>query len=123
MKQKEFNGANKPRKYLAWQLGEKKTKKKIVNKIILNEETIVYHQAIKRVFYNYYANLFKEKTTKSEDIEKYLKSVDIPEISEHINQILNESITNEVEKAIEDMKDGKPPRPNGITSKFYKVLK
>lgn len=38
-------------------------------------EIIVEHNAIKREFYNYYANLFKEKEVKKEDLEKYFNTI------------------------------------------------
>lgn len=68
-------------------------------------------------------NLFKEKIYKKEDMEKYLKKVNIPKIPEYINKILNEPVQKEVEKAIDNMKNGKSPGPDRITSTFYKVLK
>lgn len=73
-------------------------------------EIIVEHNAIKREFYNYYANLFKEKEVKKEDLEKYFNTINIPKISEYMSKKLNEPITTEeVEKAIDEMKNGKSP--------------
>lgn len=53
-----------------------------------------------------------------------MNSISVPEISAHYRKILNEPITSEeVEKAIDGMKSGKLPGPDGISSKFYKSLK
>lgn len=72
LKQKEFEGANKPGKLLAWQI-KKKREKKIINKIVTKNETLVEHNAIKREFYNYYANLFKEKEVNQEKSKKKIR--------------------------------------------------
>lgn len=67
LRQKEFEGANKAGRFLAWQL-KKRREKKITMKIIVRNQTITVQKGIKKAFWEYYTKLFEREGNNEEEI-------------------------------------------------------
>lgn len=120
---KEFEGANKTGKLLAWQL-KKKRQKCSITKIIERGKEITEQQYLKREFYKYYATLLSAKPKEVGKLREYLERAKLSKIPDDIKDILNKEITlEEVYTAIEKGKRGKSPGPDGLMARFYKVIK
>lgn len=66
----------------------------------------------------------KGETKNKEKLVDYLNKSKLPKISTYFVNKINKKITKEeVIKSIEDLKIGKSPGPDGLTAKFYKVVK
>lgn len=70
LKMKEFIGANKPGRFLAWQL-KKRKEKKIINEIKFQNKITSDQKLIKKAFRDFYIKLF-EKNDNQEKIKRYL---------------------------------------------------
>lgn len=99
---------------------KKKKEKKYICKVKDKDRVVTDQNEIKNAFYKY-VKLFKSKQVDKRKTEEYIDSNPIiSSISNEIKQILNQDIaTEEIFEAIGDMKLGKSPRTDGITSKFY----
>eukprot|EP00253_Pinus_taeda_P031999 PITA_31999 len=83
-------------------------------------ERVEDHAAIEQELLTYFKQVHHEtQTDRTEAIDKIIKS--IPKIiTEEHNQMLLKLITlQEVEKAVQQLKEGKAPGPNGFTSNFF----
>lgn len=79
---------------------------------------------IKAAFLQFYLNLNKERQTKDIEIEKYLSQQCETELTEEHKGLLNkERSQEEIREAIDLMKTGKAPGPDGFTAEFYKIFK
>uniref|UniRef100_A0A670IB05 Reverse transcriptase domain-containing protein n=1 Tax=Podarcis muralis TaxID=64176 RepID=A0A670IB05_PODMU len=122
MKQRYFESANKPGKYLAWQL-RKKQKQNVINKIMVEEELIVDPKRIQKNFLKFYEQLYKKGEEDPTKIEKYLENCKGKTITEEERLQLNRPINiEEIQNAMKKMKLGKAPGPDGLPAKYYKVL-
>lgn len=67
---------------------------------------------------------YTSKNVNTEDIKHYLDKITVQLISEATKDYLNASIrSEEINKAIDLMKNGKSTGPDGLTSKFSKSLR
>lgn len=122
LQQRSFEGLNKPGKFLAHQL-KKKKEKKLINRITVEGREMKDAKDVKAAFLQFYSNLYKGQI---EDIiiENYLCQAQITEILEEHRDLLNREISHEeIREAIDLMKIGKAPGPDGLTAKFYKTFK
>lgn len=94
-----------------------------MNKLLVDGKEINNGKEIKKEFKKFYAKLHQENQVEKKDIKKYLEECEIPELTEDQRKILEDHITEEVEEAISEAKNGKSPGVDGYTAKFYKVFK
>lgn len=121
--QKYFEGVNKPRKLLATQLKKRKERSWISN-IMVEGKEINTKKEIKKEFKKFFAKLYQGRTVNEDEIRTYLAQSELQIITEYQRRILNDQITTEeIEKAIRKIKNGKAPGPDGYTAKFYKIFK
>lgn len=123
LKMKEFIGANKPGKFLAWQLRKRK-EKRMINEIKFHSKLTSDQGQIKKAFREFYVKLFEKKYENLGKIKTYLQKVKIKKVPERFKALLKEEITTEeIYEAISRAKSGKAPGPDGFTSKFLKTFK
>lgn len=68
--------------------------------------------------------MLKGKSIDFEKINKYLDKSNLPKISHYCKENLNKKITaEEIKRAIEEAKVGKSPGPDGMTVRFYRIVK
>uniref|UniRef100_A0A3P9J7K4 Reverse transcriptase domain-containing protein n=1 Tax=Oryzias latipes TaxID=8090 RepID=A0A3P9J7K4_ORYLA len=108
---------------LAWQIKQLETKKALIS--ILNGEgiTITNPVEINKEFREYYGKLYNSgENCDSQNI--FLDSVEIPQIPDKFTERLEASLEEkDISKAIDDMKVGKTPGPDGLPIDFYKKFK
>ncbi|KAG3280957.1 hypothetical protein H1C71_031522, partial [Ictidomys tridecemlineatus] len=79
---------------------------------------------IHKTMRNYFENLYSNKIEDSEDIDKFLKSYDLPRLSQEDTHNLNRPISiDEIEEAIKRLPTKKSPGPDGYMVEFYKTFK
>uniref|UniRef100_A0A670ICM2 Reverse transcriptase domain-containing protein n=1 Tax=Podarcis muralis TaxID=64176 RepID=A0A670ICM2_PODMU len=124
LRQKNFEFANKPGKWLAWQV-KKRKEQNTISKIEFNGEETTEPKAIRRAFVDYYKQLYRNKERNNKKkIERYLKDKMMRKIPTEEKKQLNAPIgKEEVEEAIKELKRGKAPGPDGFTSSYYKEMK
>lgn len=87
------------------------------------EKEVFIKKEIKAAFLNFYSGLYKRKTLEIERLEDYIQK-HVKRVTKEDNEILEKLITQEeILKAIESIKTGKAPGPDGYTAKFYRVFK
>uniref|UniRef100_A0A670J5I8 Reverse transcriptase domain-containing protein n=1 Tax=Podarcis muralis TaxID=64176 RepID=A0A670J5I8_PODMU len=123
MRQRSFESANKCGKLLAWQL-KKRQKLNYVTNLEVEGENIQKPGEIRKCFQKYFKKLYTQGPEEVSEMERFLKLNGLPELSQEKRSILNCKITQqEIEDAIQNMQLGKSPGPDGLTSKYYKILK
>lgn len=90
-----------------------------------NGDNISNPKKINELFKSYYSQLYTPECHVIIDcLHKFCNSVKILSLSEEAKAKLDSLITmNEVSDAIDQMKGGKVPGPDGITMDFYKIFK
>ncbi len=70
----------------------------------------------------FYENLFSSRNISQEDIVSYLHEVEIPNVlNNNQKNMCDEQITEkELKKVIDNLKPGKSPGCDGLTTEFYK---
>uniref|UniRef100_A0A670KLE6 Reverse transcriptase domain-containing protein n=1 Tax=Podarcis muralis TaxID=64176 RepID=A0A670KLE6_PODMU len=123
MRQRSFESANKCGKLLAWQL-KKRQKLNYVTNLEVEGKNIQKPGEIRKCFQKYFKKLYTQGPEEVFEMERFLKLNGLPELSQEKRSILNCKITQqEIEDAIQNMQLGKSPGPDGLTSKYYKILK
>uniref|UniRef100_A0A670JU36 Reverse transcriptase domain-containing protein n=1 Tax=Podarcis muralis TaxID=64176 RepID=A0A670JU36_PODMU len=122
MRQRYFESANKMGKLLAWQLRKRK-KQNVISKIIMEDNIIEDPVEIEKGFVQFFGKLYERGTEDRIEIERYLEQDRGKYILEEDRAWLNREVTvDEVIEAINRMKNGKAPGPDGLPSKYYKIL-
>uniref|UniRef100_A0A670IDL4 Reverse transcriptase domain-containing protein n=1 Tax=Podarcis muralis TaxID=64176 RepID=A0A670IDL4_PODMU len=123
MRQRSFESANKCGKLLAWQL-KKRQKLNYVTNLEVEGKNIQKPGEIRKCFQKYFKKLYTQGPEEVFEMERFLKLNGLPELPQEKRSILNCKITQqEIEDAIQNMQLGKSPGPDGLTSKYYKILK
>lgn len=126
LKQKYYEGGSKSMKILAWKL-RKKTAENTVTKIKDPTTKVIKHklQEIHKAFETFYKTLYSKPPGGSEnDIDIFLNSLDLPNLTEQQNEELVKDISElEIKKAINRLKSNKSPGSDGYTAEWYKELK
>uniref|UniRef100_A0A670K0T0 Reverse transcriptase domain-containing protein n=1 Tax=Podarcis muralis TaxID=64176 RepID=A0A670K0T0_PODMU len=123
MKQRSFESANKCGKLLAWQL-KKRQKLNFVTNLEVEGECIQKPEEIRKCFQRYFKKLFTQGPQAETEINQFIKSHGLQKLSQDKQATLNYKITQqEIESAIQNMQLGKSPGPDGLTSKYYKILR
>lgn len=122
IKQNDHEFGNKPGKLLAYQI-KKELVEKTIKAIHVSENKITYHPLeINQSFFNFYSNLYISQESASQDnLEEYLRTIKLPEVSISDQQSLNSPFTEEeVLSTINSMPLNKSPGPDGFSVDFYK---
>uniref|UniRef100_A0A670HV05 Reverse transcriptase domain-containing protein n=1 Tax=Podarcis muralis TaxID=64176 RepID=A0A670HV05_PODMU len=123
MRQKTFESADKCGKLLAWQM-RKRQKLNTVTNLEVEGKSIYKPNEIRDCFQSYFKQLYSQGPQKEMDIDQFLKTHGLQKISHESKIALNQKITEqEIEGAIQNMQLGKSPGPDGLTSRYYKMLK
>uniref|UniRef100_A0A670IRS6 Reverse transcriptase domain-containing protein n=1 Tax=Podarcis muralis TaxID=64176 RepID=A0A670IRS6_PODMU len=123
MRQRSFESANKCGKLLAWQL-KKRQKMNFITNLEVEGESIQKPEEIRKCFQRYFKKLFTQGPQAETEINQFIKSNGLQKLPQDKQTTLNYRITQqEIESAIQNMQLGKSPGPDGLTSKYYKVLK
>lgn len=121
--QRYFENANKPGRFLA-SLIKHRQKKKLVTKLVVNNEEVTDPLKIKSAFEVFYASLYKQAKVDKDKMENYLESIGVTKInSEMINNFNAPISEEEVETAINKLKNSKALGLDGYTARFYKCIK
>lgn len=98
-------------------------RKKVISKIKDGDKQIVDQKEIRESFTNY-QKLYQEQKINLNDIKDYLGTIPDVKINKSVIQKFNGLIEIEkIELAINQMNIGKTSGPDGISAKFYKLLK
>ena len=95
---------------------------------IRNPQTKIIQYGLKDIqqsFKVFYKNLYTQPKIDNEDrIDVFLKTLDLPTITEEQNErLISEITTEELQAAISRLKANKSPGTDGFTSEWYKVLR
>ena len=90
---------------------------------LINEEgkMITENKLILKEQHKFYTNLFTSKNIPTERVKNYLKTIDLPKLTEEDNEILKQDISvEEIKAALWEMKPDKVPGPEGFPPEFYR---
>ena len=123
-KSQKYIDFEKPTKYFC-NLEKQNYTSKVVNKIMIKNETITNQQMILKELKIFYKNLLQSKHEDNQNQSKspFLVKENIKTLSEH-EQVKCEGLITEREviKVLKDMKNGKSPGTDGYTAEFYKFF-
>lgn len=125
LKQTFYDQGEKPGKVLAWRIKKLQNERLITTLLNSNNENIVDPLEINKTFETFYKNLYStEMPPNSLQFNNFLNNIQIPKITEELKRELEKDITlTEVSKAIDNIKGGKTPGPDGIPVEIYKLYK
>lgn len=120
-----YEHGEKPGKLLAWQTKQLETRRTDTSVFNDSGETITDPSGINNTFWTYYENLYKSQTEFDPQAQKtFMDRLNIPTIPQEFAEQLEADLTQEViSTAIDDMKVGKTPGPDGIPVDLYNVFK
>lgn len=125
-KQKCYEAGSKSTKLLARRLQKQRADSTIYKIRDPVSKNIHYKQdELQNTFKKYYKSLYTQPQLEGEQqISEFLKSLNLPELSEEQNQILTAAITEtELNSAISRLKTNKSPGPDGFPSEWYKTFR
>ena len=119
-KQTFFESGDKPHK-LARQL-RKRESDRAIHKIRSGTGTsVTSHNDINNAFCHYYEVLYSSQAHAPETMKQFLNACQLPTLSESDQNSLGMEITEgDIRKAIDSLKNGKSPGPDGICNEFSK---
>lgn len=125
LKQTFFDQGEKPGRVLAWRIKQLQNERLVTSLQNDNNENIVDPIEIKENFKKFYEKLYRSETDPNTfEMKHFLDSIHIPKISEIIKGELEKAVTFvELSTAIDSMKGGKTPGPDGIPIEVYKMFK
>uniref|UniRef100_A0AAQ6AKY8 Reverse transcriptase domain-containing protein n=1 Tax=Amphiprion ocellaris TaxID=80972 RepID=A0AAQ6AKY8_AMPOC len=123
MKQRLYEFANKPNRYLANILKNKGSSRNIpcIKDAlgILNCDNIVINDTFKTFYKQLYTSQFK--SSNYQDMSSFFQNLDLPQITEIQKEELSKPITrSEILKIIQRLPNNKAPGPDGFNGEFYK---
>lgn len=125
LKQTFYDQGEKAGKLVAWRLKSIQNERSILE--IESEEkiSITNLQEINNYFQSFYSKLYtSESPATSHMLHSFLGQIEIPVLSEDAKKELNSPIVlSELSDAIDSLKGGKAPGPDGIPIKIYKNYK
>lgn len=125
LKQSFYEQGEKPGKVLAWRLKQLQSEKVITSLQSDQGETIVDPTEINETFKKFYEGLYSsEMINANSELKVFLNSINIPKIPEILRTNLEKDITvEELSAAIDCIKAGKTPGPDGRPIEIYKKFK
>ncbi len=125
-RQRMYEFANKPNKYLANLLRNRSQAHVISN--IKDKEGRCHHdnKAINRIFRAFYKKLYTPQSgfSSGDDMNKFLANSNLRELTEEQRQALNKPIElSEILNCINSLPKGKAPGPDGFTVEFFQKFK
>uniref|UniRef100_A0A803TCQ4 Reverse transcriptase domain-containing protein n=1 Tax=Anolis carolinensis TaxID=28377 RepID=A0A803TCQ4_ANOCA len=122
LKQREFQNANKPGKWLAWKINKKKQDRTIME-IISGENSYTSEEEIAAEFNKFYSKLYSKDQIRKDKIGEFLSKQNLVKLSERQREFLNKEITEkEILKVINNMECNKAPGPDGLNGLYYKTF-
>uniref|UniRef100_A0A803SRZ4 Reverse transcriptase domain-containing protein n=1 Tax=Anolis carolinensis TaxID=28377 RepID=A0A803SRZ4_ANOCA len=122
LKQQYFQNANKPGKWLAWQIRKKK-KDRTITEINSDGKRYTTEPEIAAHFNKFYSKLYAKDNIRKDKIGEFLSNQKLPKITEKQRELLNKEITEiEIQKAINNMKSDRAPGPDGLNGLYYKTF-
>lgn len=120
-----YEHGEKPGKLLAWQTKQLETRRTVTSVINDSSETITDPSGINNTLWIYYENIYKSQTEFDPQAQKtFMDRLNIPTFPQEFAEQLEADLTQEeISTAIDDMKVGKTPGPDGIPVDFYNVFK
>ena len=114
---------NKIDKPLA-RLTKKKREKTQINRIRNEKGEVTTDTAeIQRIMRDYYKQLYANKMTNLEEMDKFLEKHNLPRLNQQEIENINRSITStEIETVIKNPPTGKSPGPDGLQGNSIKYL-
>lgn len=105
-------------------MADQTTRTRRISVIDDNGNTIIEPSGITETFRRYYDNLYKsQREFDSQALKTLMDKLNIPTIAEEFaEQLETDLIQEEISLAINDMKVGKTPGPDGIPVDLYKVF-
>ena len=124
-KQKYYESGSKFSKVLAWKLRKQQADRTIFKIRDNQKNTITKQENIQSIFESFYKKIFSKMTEDKEDeINSFLKTLNLPVMTKEQNDKLGAEITTlEIQNAIKRLKNNKSPGSDGFTSEWYKAFK
>ena len=123
--QKYYEFGNRASRLLALRL-RKQQSSNMVQKLKSGSSTLTKPDEISNSFADFYRTLYKntDTCTDNEELEQFLESIKLTELSGHSSKVLDRPITaEEVLEVISTLKNNKSPGPDGYINEFYKKFK
>ena len=122
LKQSFYDQGEKPGKVLAWRLKQLQCERAITSLQSDQGETIFDPTEINEPFWNFYEGLYSSEIINDIlELKVFLDSTNIPNVSENLWIHLEKDITvEELSAAIDSIKAGKTPGPDGLRIEIYK---
>lgn len=120
MKQRFFEQANKPGRWLAHKI-KKHKERNIITEIRTKDAKLTMDQTkIKEEFQKFYTKLYKGQQISKQKIANFIKKTDLKPFTEQQRNLLNAPITtSEITEIIKRSKKGKSPGPDGLPIEYY----
>ena len=125
-RQKYYEAGSKSMKLLARRLQKQQADSTIYKIRDPVSKDIVYKQEeIQKMFTNYYKTLYTQPQLEGEEqIDQFLRTLNLPNMTEQENKSLITAITEEeLNDAISKLKANKSPGPDGFPSEWYKAFR
>lgn len=125
-KQKHYEGGSKHARFLAFKLRKQQADNTVYSiKDPVTKQTHHDIDNIKSCFKLFYEKLYTQLQVDNDSkMDDFLKSVNLPVLSETQNNTLMSAITTEeVKNAITRQKTNRSPGPDGYTAQWYKTLR
>ena len=90
----------------------------------MKEETLqLITTEIQRIIRDYYKQLYANKLDNLEEMDKFLKTYNLPKLNQEEIEILNQLITSKKIEWWSKTSHKRSPGPDGFTGEFWKHLK
>ena len=125
LKQTYYDQGEKAGKLLAWRLKTQQNERIITEIVTANGDKTSDPQKINTLFETYYTQLYSsECLVTNESYQDFFDQLTLPSLSEEAKADLDSPITTaEISEAIDQMKGGKAPGPDGLPIDIYKIFK
>lgn len=125
LKQTYYDQGEKAGKLLAWRLKTEQNARTITEIVTANGDKTSDPQIINTLFESYYTQLYSsECLVTNGSFQDFFDQLTLPSLSEDAKADLDSPITSaEISEAIDKMKGGKAPGPDGLPIDIYKIFK
>lgn len=125
LKQTFYDQGEKAGKLLAWRIKSLQNERAVFELESEAGKPITNLQDINKNFQTFYSKLYTSETKATpHSLDEFLNQIDIPKLDDNAQKELNLPISmSELSEAIDSMKGGKTPGPDGIPIDIYKTFK